>query len=126
MEAKKVNAEVVKDEVSSKKRKSPRVKINFNVGSPDLLHKMFAPIKLGMAMFLDLIDLAAGNFYIVNIIWDVIVFFILNKILRQKYLAFIYLAEFFMPFNAGFKINSLIPTATITVLIDIGLMQYKK
>ena len=108
VEAKKVKVEVVgKEKKSNKFLKKIRL--------------VFARIKLGIAIILDLIDFLIAWIPIINEAWDIITFLILLIILKNKKLAFISLIELPLlglpPFSI---IDMLIPIATITVLIDNG------
>ena len=109
VEAKKVIVEVV-----GKGRKSSKL---FNK-----IKLIWARIKLGIAILLDLIDFFIAWIPIVNEAWDIITFLILLIILKNKKLAFISLIELPLlglpPFSI---IDMLIPIATITVLIDNGM-----
>ena len=109
VEAKKVIVEVV-----GKGRKSSKL---FNK-----IKLVWARIKLGIAILLDLIDFLIAWIPIVNEAWDIITFLILLIILKNKKLAFISLIELPLlglpPFSI---IDMLIPIATITVLIDNGM-----
>ena len=108
MQAKKVDVEIV-----GKERKSSKLFKKINV--------VWARIKLGIAILLDLIDFFIAWIPIINEAWDIITFLILLIILRNKKLAFISLIELPLlglpPFSI---IDMLIPIATITVLIDNG------
>ncbi len=109
MQAKKVDVEIVgKEKKSNKFLKKIRL--------------VFARIKLGIAITLDLIDFFIAWIPIVNEAWDIITFLILLIILKNKKLAFISLIELPLlglpPFSI---IDMLIPIATITVLIDNGI-----
>ena len=113
VEAKKVIVEVV-----GKGRKSSKL---FNK-----IKLVWARIKLGIAIILDLIDFFIAWIPIINEAWDIITFLILLIILRNKKLAFISLIELPLlglpPFSI---IDMLIPIATITVLIDNGIGEIK-
>ena len=109
MQVKKVDVEIVgKEKKSNKFLKKIRL--------------VFARIKLGISIILDLIDFFIAWIPIVNEIWDIITFLILLVILKNKKLAFISLIELPLlglpPFSI---IDMLIPIATITVLIDNGM-----
>ena len=113
MEAKKVDVEIVgKEKKSNKFLKKIRL--------------VFARIKLGIAIILDLIDFFIAWIPIVNEIWDIITFLILLIILKNKKLAFISLIELPLlglpPFSI---IDMFLPIATITVLIDNNLGDIK-
>ena len=114
VEAKKVIVEVV-----GKGRKSSKL---FNK-----IKLVWARIKLGIAILLDLIDFLIAWIPIVNEAWDIITFLILLIILKNKKLAFISLIELPLlglpPFSI---IDMFLPIATITVLIDNGSAQMKQ
>ena len=109
MQAKKVDVEIV-----GKEKKSSKL---FNK-----VKMVWARIKLGIAILLDLIDFFIAWIPVVNEAWDIITFLILLIILKNKKLAFLSLIELPLlglpPFSI---IDMLIPIATITVLIDNGI-----
>ena len=86
------------------------------------IKRVFARIKLGIAIILDLIDFFIAWIPIINEAWDIITFLILLIILKNKKLAFISLIELPLlglpPFSI---IDMFLPIATITVLIDNGI-----
>ncbi|MEK6868749.1 MAG: hypothetical protein AABX74_00840, partial [Nanoarchaeota archaeon] len=108
MQAKKVDVEIV-----GKEKRDNKLFKKINL--------VFARIKLGIAIILDLIDFFIAWIPIVNEIWDIITFLILLIILKNKKLAFISLIELPLlglpPFSI---IDMFLPIATITVLIDNG------
>ncbi|MBI2522863.1 hypothetical protein HYW19_00575 [Candidatus Woesearchaeota archaeon] len=109
MQAKKVDVEIV-----GKEKKSNKFLKKIGL--------VFARIKLGIAIILDLIDFFIAWIPIINEAWDIITFLILLIILKNKKLAFISLIELPLlglpPFSV---IDMFIPIATITVLIDNGI-----
>src|SRR3989338_2794154 len=111
MEAKKVDVDIV----GIKKEK------NANKLTKKII-SIWAKVKLGIAILLDLIDFFIAWIPIINEAWDIITFLILLIILKNKKLAFISLVELPLlglpPFSI---IDMLIPIATITVLIDNGI-----
>lgn len=113
MQAKKVDVEIV-----GKEKKSNKVLKKIRL--------VFARIKLGIAIILDLIDFFIAWIPIINEAWDIITFLILLIILKNKKLAFISLIELPLlglpPFSI---IDMLIPIATITVLIDNSIGNIK-
>ena len=113
MQAKKVDVEIV-----GKEKRDNKLFKKINL--------VFARIKLGIAIILDLIDFLIAWIPIVNEIWDIITFLILLIILKNKKLAFISLIELPLlglpPFSI---IDMFLPIATITVLIDNGMGNIK-
>ena len=113
-----VKAKKVKVEIVGKEKKSNKFLKKIRL--------VFARIKLGIAIILDLIDFFIAWIPIINEAWDIITFLILLIILRNKKLAFISLIELPLlglpPFSI---IDMLIPIATITVLIDNGIGEIK-
>ena len=109
-----VEAKKVKVEIVGKEKKSSKLFKKIKL--------IWARIKLGIAILLDLIDFLIAWIPIVNEAWDIITFLILLIILKNKKLAFISLIELPLlglpPFSI---IDMLIPIATITVLIDNGM-----
>lgn len=83
-------------------------------------------VKIGVAIFLDLSDLLFGNIPLINTIWDFVTMAVLLVTLRNKRLAFYALLELPLigipPLGI---IDSLIPTATILTLLDIGLSGFE-
>lgn len=83
------------------------------------IKSIWAKVKLGTAIPLDLIDFFIAWIPIVNEAWDIVTFIILLIILKNKKLAFISLIELPLlglpPFSI---IDMFLPIATITVLID--------
>ena len=113
MEAKKVDVEIVGKENKSKKF-FKKIRI------------VWARIKLGIAILLDLIDFFIAWIPVVNEAWDIITFMVLLIILKNKKLAFLSLIELPLlglpPFSI---IDMLIPIATITVLMDSSIGEIK-
>jgi len=109
-----VEAKKVKVEIVGKEKKSSKLFKKIKL--------IWARIKLGIAILLDLIDFFIAWIPIVNEAWDIITFLILLIILKNKKLAFLSLIELPLlglpPFSI---IDMLIPIATITVLIDNGI-----
>jgi hypothetical protein len=110
MEAKKVKVEVVN--VQPKKKK-------FFEKFLEKLKKIVFRAKLVIAILLDGIDFLIGWIPIVNTVWDVVSFFILLLILKNKKLAFLSLIELPLlglpPFSF---IDMILPICTVVVLID--------
>lgn len=115
MEAKKVDVEIVGVE---KKKKGNKLLKKINL--------VWARIKLGIAIILDLIDFFIAWIPIVNEAWDIITFMVLLIILKNKKLAFISLIELPLiglpPFSI---IDMFLPIATMTVIIDNGMGSIK-
>ena len=81
--------------------------------------KVLGRIKLGIAIFLDLIDLFIGWIPIVNTAWDVVCFLILLLILKHKKLAYLSLIELpFIGLPPFSIIDMFIPVCSIVVLLD--------
>ncbi len=115
MEAKKVDVEIVGIKKENKSHKIFKK-----------IKSMWAKVKLGIAIILDLIDFFIAWIPIVNEAWDIATFLILLIILKNKKLAFISLIELPLlglpPFSI---IDMFLPIATITVLMDNGFDQMK-
>ena len=109
-----VEAKKVKVEIVGKEKKSSKLFKKIKL--------IWARIKLGIAILLDLIDFFIAWIPIVNEAWDIITFLVLLIILKNQKLAFLSLIELPLlglpPFSI---IDMLIPIATITVLIDNGI-----
>ena len=90
------------------------------------IKSIWAKVKLGIAIILDLTDFFIAWIPIVNEAWDIITFIILLIILKNKKLAFISLIELPLlglpPFSI---IDMFVPIATITVLIDNNIKNIK-
>lgn len=115
MEARKVNAEIV--DVGREKKASKFFRKAKSV---------MARIKMGIAITLDGIDFLIGWIPIVNTAWDIITFFVLLIILKNKKLAFASLIELPLLGLPPFSIlDMFIPIATITVLMDNNLGNIK-
>jgi hypothetical protein len=115
MEAKKVDVEVV--DIGREKKASKFFK---------KIKLILIKIKLGIAIILDGIDFLIGWIPIVNTIWDIITFFILLIILKNKKMAFVSLIELPLLGLPPFSIfDMFIPIATITVLIDNNIGNIK-
>ena len=106
MEAKKVKAEVVNPKSREKSSK---------------IWPVWARIKLGIAIVLDIIDFLIGLIPIINAAWDIVTFLVLLLILKNKKLALLPLIEMPLILPPFSIIGMLIPIATITVLIDNGI-----
>lgn len=114
MEAKKVNVEIV--DIGREKKASKFFR---------KIKSITAGIKLGVAVTLDGIDFLIGWIPIVNTIWDIITFFILLIILKNKKLAFVSLVELPLLGLPPFSIlDMFIPIATITVLMDNNMSKF--
>lgn len=115
MEAKKVDVEIVGIKKEKKAYKFLKK-----------IKSIWAKVKLGIAIILDLIDFFIAWIPIINEAWDIITFIVLLIILKNKKLAFISLIELPLlglpPFSI---IDMLIPIATITVLMDNGMGEIK-
>jgi len=115
MEAKKVDVEIV----GIKKEK------NANKLTKKII-SIWAKVKLGIAILLDLIDFFIAWIPIINEAWDIITFIVLLTILKNKKLAFLSLIELPLlglpPFSI---IDMFLPIATITVLIDNSMADFK-
>ena len=108
MKAKKVKVEVI----GAKKKKK---------GFELILHwikKIFFSIKLVIAIVLDLADFFLGIIPIINAVWDVICFFILLIMLKNKKLAFIVFVELPLILPPLSFINMLLPINTLVVILD--------
>ena len=106
MEAKKVKVEVV-----DKNKRKARNRI----------WTVFARIKLGIAIVLDIIDFLIGWIPVINAAWDIVTFLIILLILKNKKLALLPLIEVPLILPPFSIIGMFIPIATITVLIDNGI-----
>ena len=115
MEAKKVDVEIV----GIKKEK------NANKLTKKII-SIWAKVKLGIAILLDLIDFFIAWIPIINEAWDIITFIVLLTILKNKKLAFLSLIELPLlglpPFSI---IDMFLPIATITVLMDNSMADFK-
>lgn len=113
MEAKKVKAEIIKEKKESK---------TFFKKIKSLILR----IKLLIAILLDGIDLLIGWIPIVNTMWDIVTFFFLLIILKNKKMAFVSLIELpFIGLPPFSIIDMFVPIATITVLIDNNMSNIK-
>ena len=82
--------------------------------------KILNKVKLGIAIFLDLIDLLLGNIPLLNSIWDIVTFAILYITLNNKNLALFANSELLLPGVPGLgQIDAFLPIATILTLIDV-------
>lgn len=81
--------------------------------------------KLVTAIILDLIDVVLANIPIINTAWDIVTFYILRKILKNKSLANVTLIEVFLPGIPVAKLmDALLPLATVVTIIDIIMDDY--
>jgi len=110
MEAKKVKAEVVNPKSREK---------------PSKIWPVWARIKLGIAIVLDIIDFLIGWIPLINAAWDIVTFLVILLILKNKKLALLPLIEVPLILPPFSIIGMLIPIATITVLIDNNIGSIK-